>query len=454
MDEGIRHRFLASLTETEAFDLLHDWEFWARPAQLPPRGEWQTWLIMAGRGFGKTRTGVEWVRDLIMRQGARRVAIVGATAADCRDILIEGPSGILNISTHRDRPKYEPSKRRLMWPNGGVAYIYSAEEPNRLRGPQHDAALCDELCHWKYARETWDNLMFGLRIGPNPRVCVATTPRRIDLIREIIDSPSTVRTGGSTYENRSNLAPQFFDRVVSTYEGTRIGLQEIHAELSEITEGAWFPGFSTARHVTEAAGYIPGLSTHLAIDCGTSFHTGAVFFQVLTRDDGRRMVSVFGDYYAEGNYSRANAEAIRDMGLALCGGRLDTVRLDPASGHRTGIGPVVSGEYERVFGRRLVGPWPLHPVTDGLDLIEILLGTADRPAEIRIHPRCTNLIEAFRDYRRRERQGEWLDEPVDPQHPHEDLMDALRGGLVDRFPAGLRPDQSSYAAMRPTRFFK
>ena len=150
--------------EANAFE--YDWRYRARPEQLPPEGSWRVWLLMAGRGFGKTRCGAEWVRAEV-KAGRRRIALVGPTAADARDVMVEGESGILAISPDHERPLYEPSKRRLTWRNGAVATTFSADEPERLRGPQHDAAWCDELGAWRYP-EAWDMLMFGHAAGGRP----------------------------------------------------------------------------------------------------------------------------------------------------------------------------------------------------------------------------------------------------------------------------------------------
>ena len=220
--------------------LENSWLALARPNQLPPSSTWwQIWLLLAGRGFGKTRTLAEWVCDQVACGQARRIALVAATAADARDVLVEGESGILAVAPPWCRPVYEPSKRRLTWPNGAIATTFSAEEPERLRGPQHDAAVCDELGSWSRP-ETWDMLQFGLRLGRNPRCLVATTPRPTKLIRELLarEGHDVVVTRGSTYENRANLAPGFFDQVIRKYEGTRLGRQELLAEVLEDTPGA------------------------------------------------------------------------------------------------------------------------------------------------------------------------------------------------------------------------
>ena len=246
LPQGERDRLIAGLSPAEAEALLHDWKFWARPAQLAPPGDWTTWLILAGRGYGKTRSGVEWLRTRVEGpsplcappEGARRIALVAETAADARDVMIEGESGILACSPPAQRPNYEPSKRRLTWPNGARATLYNAVEPDQLRGPQHDLAWADELAKWRYAEETWDQLQFGLRLGARPRQCVTTTPRPIKILRELIADPDTVVTRGTSYENLANLAPAFVKRIIAKYEGTRLGRQELEAELLEDLPGA------------------------------------------------------------------------------------------------------------------------------------------------------------------------------------------------------------------------
>jgi phage terminase large subunit-like protein len=193
---------LSSLSDQECEALAYDWATWARPNQLAPAGDWRTWLLLAGRGFGKTRTGAEWVRQQVRTVG--RIALVGPTSADVRDVIVEGESGILACSPPTDRPIYEPSKRRLTWPNGAIATTYSADEPDRLRGPQHGAAWCDELAAWRYP-EAWDMLQMGLRLGSDPRAVVTTTPRPTAIVQALLADETTAVTRGSTYDNRRNL---------------------------------------------------------------------------------------------------------------------------------------------------------------------------------------------------------------------------------------------------------
>ena len=215
--------------------LRYDWKFWARPNQLPPSGDWNIWLLLAGRGFGKTRTGAEYVR--VLKNTCDRIALVAPTSADVRDVIVEGESGILRISPPHDRPVYEPSKRRLTWQNGAIATCYSADEPDRLRGPQHSACWGDELAAWRYP-EAYDMLMFGLRLGKSPKAVFTTTPKPVKIVRELLKDPRVAVTRGSTYDNAANLAGSFLTQIVNKYEGTRLGRQELNAEMLEDTPGA------------------------------------------------------------------------------------------------------------------------------------------------------------------------------------------------------------------------
>jgi phage terminase large subunit-like protein len=229
---------LLSETPGWASALRWNWRNHARAEQLAPDWPWQIWLILAGRGWGKTRTGAETVRQWV-KDGYRRIALVGSTAADVRDVMIEGDSGLLNISPRHERPEYLASSRKLVWPNGAYALLFSAEEPDRLRGPQHDAAWADELAAWKYP-EAYDMLMFGLRLGTNPRAIVTTTPRPTTVVRELLkgEGKSVAVTRGSTFDNAVNLASTFLDKIVTKYEGTRLGRQELYAEVLDDVPGA------------------------------------------------------------------------------------------------------------------------------------------------------------------------------------------------------------------------
>lgn len=215
-----------------------DWVKRARHDQLAPLGEWYVWLILAGRGWGKTRTGAEWVR-LQVRQRYRFVNIIGATADDARDIMIEGESGILAICPRGERPEYKKSQRRLAWPNGSSSLIFTADEPERLRGKQHEKLWADELAAWRYP-EAWDQAMLGLRLGDNPQAVVTTTPRPTPMIKELIVTDAVAITKGTTYDNRDNLAPKFFAKIIKKYEGTRLGRQELSAEILDDNPNALF----------------------------------------------------------------------------------------------------------------------------------------------------------------------------------------------------------------------
>ena len=231
--------YFASLTEDQAGELLHSWPAQAREDQKTPPGDWDIWMILAGRGWGKTRTGAEWVKEQV-EAGARRIAFVAETAADARDVMVEGESGILNIYPAKDAPQYEPSKRRITWANGAVATLYNATEPGQLRGPQHDCAWCDEMAKWRYARETWDQLQFGLRLGDHPRVLVTTTPRPIELVKAIVAQNEGLAhiTRGRTLDNAANLAAPFMRKIMARYDGTRLGRQELNAEILGDLPGA------------------------------------------------------------------------------------------------------------------------------------------------------------------------------------------------------------------------
>ena len=230
--------WLRRIDDNKAAPLLADWPWWRRGDQCPPAGDWHVWMLLAGRGFGKTRTGAEWVRGYAETHPGARIALVAASLHEGRQVMIEGESGLLAIAPDHDRPDYESSLRRLSWANGAVATLYSAAEPESLRGPEHSAAWCDEIAKWPQGEAAWDNLMLTMRIGEKPRVVATTTPRGVPLVRRLIDEKGVEKTGGSTRNNRHNLSPQWLATMDRLYGGTRLGRQELGGELLEDVEGA------------------------------------------------------------------------------------------------------------------------------------------------------------------------------------------------------------------------
>lgn len=224
--------------EKTAQTLKHNWWFQAHEGQIPPETDWRIWLYMGGRGAGKTRAGAEWVRSQIFEHSKRRIALVGPTLSDVREVMIEGPSGVRNIGPYDERPIYSPTRRRIEWPNGAEGFVFSAEDPDSLRGPQFDAAWGDEIGAWNRASDCWDMLMFGLRLGDHPQICATTTPRPTELIRKLVKADNVVMTRASTYANQRNLASGFIDAVKSSYGGTLLGRQEIDGELIGDPKGA------------------------------------------------------------------------------------------------------------------------------------------------------------------------------------------------------------------------
>ncbi len=227
--------------------LLRDWRYWARPDQLPPEeANWRNWLVLGGRGSGKTRTGAEWVRAAALGcmqphvPKARRIALVAPTYAEARLVMIEGKSGLLEVHGADERPVFESSKRQVTWNNGCVAHVFTAEEPDGLRGPQFDAAWCDELAKWKHAGEVWNMLQFALRLGDNPQAVVTTTPRPIPIVKALLADAATVVSRSTTFDNSGNLAQGFLQDVVKRYGGTRLGRQELNGELIDDDPDALF----------------------------------------------------------------------------------------------------------------------------------------------------------------------------------------------------------------------
>ena len=246
-----RTTFLNSLDAEEIAALENDWLFTARPEQLQPDGDWRIWLIQSGRGWGKTRTGAEWVHMMAMTKPGIRIALVARTAADARDVMVEGQSGILACGG-ADRPEYEPSKRRVTWANGSMASTYSADKPDQLRGPQHHIAWADELAAWP-RWDTWDQLQFGLRLGDDPRCVVTTTPRPLARLRRIAEDSRTYLTRGATMDNRQNLSRDFIRAIHDRYKGSTLGRQELDGELLSQLPGALFMRDDIEKHRVKEA---------------------------------------------------------------------------------------------------------------------------------------------------------------------------------------------------------
>ncbi len=267
------------LTPAQLAALPYLFEFWAMPHQVPPEGAWRTWVIMGGRGAGKTRAGAEWVRSIV--EGplpdapgqARRVAIVAETIEQAREVMVFGESGILAVSPPDRRPEWIPGRRMLRWKNGGVAQLFSAHEPESLRGPQFDAVWADELAKWRRAGDAWDMLQFGLRLGDNPRACVTTTPRRSAMLRDLLDQDTTVVTHAPTRANRANLAESFLTEIEARYGGTSLGRQEIEGAMLEDVDGAlWGSAQLASCQVAE----VPKLTRIVvAIDPPGTSHAGS-----------------------------------------------------------------------------------------------------------------------------------------------------------------------------------
>lgn len=238
LDGARRQAVLASLPHDQISRLRWNWRFWARPAQLAPEGDWATWLILAGRGFGKTRAGAEWLRAQAEAMPGARLALVGASLGEVRAVMVEGESGLLAIAPPWARPVFEPSRRRLRWPNGAQAFLYSAEEPDGLRGPEHHAGWCDEAAKWPDPGRLWDTLVLGLRLGERPRLCVTTTPRPLRWLRQLLADPQVAVTRGRTGDNRANLPEAYLRAILEAYGGTRLARQELDGELIEELPGA------------------------------------------------------------------------------------------------------------------------------------------------------------------------------------------------------------------------
>ena len=236
--QGIYLKAKERLETLQGARLKYDWHKNARPSQLPPPGDWRVWLVLAGRGFGKTRTGAEAIRSWVASGYCQRIALLNATLGQARSVMVEGVSGLMEVHPPPERPRFESARQRLVWPNGATGELYGANNYESLRGPQFDAAWIDELAKFRYPEEAWDQLMFGLRLGQNPRCIVTTTPRPIPLLEKLLARDDVVVTHGTTFENASHLAPAFLEQIVKQYEGTHMGAQELYAQLLTERQGA------------------------------------------------------------------------------------------------------------------------------------------------------------------------------------------------------------------------
>jgi len=306
-------KVISTLSIEEALAIQYDWGFWARPNQLQPNDDWFIWLLLSGRGGGKTRVGseqtIQWAKE-----GYSPIALIGRTKADVRDTMIElGDSSILKCSPPWFIPKYEPNRRRLIWPNGVIAVTYSADEPDQLRGPQHKKAWVDELAKFQRAQECWDNLMFGLRIGDKPQVIVTSTPRPIPIVKKLERDLRAVITRTHTLENRANLAPDFLKYIIDKYGGTRLGRQELAGEtLLDNPDALWNRNQIDELRVSKH----PDLRrVVIAVDPqgssdNESSETGIVAAGIATADDGKIHGYILADLTLSGTPERWSAEAV------------------------------------------------------------------------------------------------------------------------------------------------
>lgn len=401
-----RERVINEMSPPELAALEYDWEFWARPKQLAPAGDWLTWLLQTGRGFGKSRAGGGWVHRRAMTVAGRWCALIAKTPADARDVMIEGPAGLLRNTAPHERPVYEPSKRRVTWPNGSWGTLYSAEEPDQLRGFSGDTAWLDEFGKYANPREVWDNLQFGMRevSADRPRICITTTPRPLPILEEIEHKPRTVTIKGSSYENRANLAPEWFAETLAAYEGTRLGQQEIHGERLEDVEGRVYSSFS-------AAPFPLGNVDASVVDTGAEILVGQDF-------NVNPMASVIGVRVADEFHvldalevPSSNTEQVMEEIARRYPGRTVIVCPDPAGKGRHTNAPVGQTDYTIIKGTRsgknpttgLTGPAfqvrapsvaPL--VVDRVNNAQAMFLQGSR-RRVRIHPRATAYINALKN---------------------------------------------------------
>lgn len=394
----------------------------ARPDQRPPGGDWLTWLLLGGRGSGKTRTGVGWVYNYGIQLHPRG-ALVAPTAGDGRDVMVEGESGLLAKAPRGQLPRYEPSKRRVTFRNGAIATVYSADEPDRLRGPQHGWAWCDELAAWSRLQDAWDMLLFGMRLGPHPRIVATTTPKPKPLVRKLVKDPTCHVTASSTYANLANLAPSFRDSVLQRYEGTRLGQQELMGQLLVDTPGALWkwdqferPGFrldpgseDTAARLAACHRGVVGVDPAVTSDEGSD---GTGLVAVCT--DGSTGYVLASKRVKETPYTAMRTAV--DLALAC---DLDGIVVERNNG----------GDYLTALARQVVSDHPDRAAQQ----LRISTTWATRGKKVRAQP-IAGLYEQQRIHHVGQHPAleteltEWSEEDSKADSP--DLMDALVWGLT------------------------
>lgn len=395
LPEWARTEVLQGLSEAERATIATHWKLVARPKQLPPAGDWLTWLLQTGRGFGKTRAGGGWVHLRMQESAGRWGALVGKTPADARDVMIEGPAGILRNTPKRERPHFEPSKRRMTWPNGSWCTIYSSEDPEQLRGFSGDTAWIDELGKYKNPREVWDNLQFGMRevSADQPRVCITTTPRPLPILEEIEHKASTVLVGGSSYENRANLAPTWFSETLSAYEGTRLGRQEIHGERLDDVEGRVYSAFINKP-------YPDGNINASVVDTGGDILVGQDF-------NVNPMASVIGVRVVDELHildslevQSSNTQEVADEIKRRYPNRRIIICPDPAGKQRHTNAPVGQTDFTILqrAGFQVRAPNAAPAIVDRENNANANYGSGDPfRRRVHIHPRAKSLITALKN---------------------------------------------------------
>lgn len=312
LEQEERDKFLALFQDKELGALFTDWMFDARGDQIEPLGDWFIWLILCGRGWGKTWTGANWIIERHRTGVFRNSAIVAATSGDLRRSCIEGPSGVLALAPSYFKPEYKPSHQKLIWPNGSVTNLYTSEKPDRLRGPNHDGAWCDEIASWRYVKDAWDNLIFTLRFGDNPQILGTTTPRPTPFMKELLKRKGLILTRGSTYDNKQNLAKTYLQEIEEQYGGTRLGRQEIEGVLLDDVLGALWTYELLDRYRLQNEEELPPLvKTVVGLDPSTTDGANADEAGIIVAGASReKQAYVLADYSLRGSPAQWAKRAI------------------------------------------------------------------------------------------------------------------------------------------------